>query len=775
MQQRSINVGQDIYHLASPITIEKEETTVYLEDYFLNLLNISDISISEGFHVDVSSDYKIATISVLNPDIKPLSYLTISTNETSYQIVLLRSKKVHCKLSYNSWGAPLQTVQIGGSLNSWNPSEHYFKPNNGVWEIEIDLEPGIYQYQLIADGKWICDPDNPQRVDNGYGGQNSLLVVRSPYEDLEAVIFTERVTELGIEVKSDKPIDGFIVLWQNHMLDDGSCVLADGMLSVIIPGEAKDLQRSYIRVWAYNRAGYTNDLLIPLEYGNVIEDASQLNRNDKEAQVMYFLMVDRFHNGNPENDKPFDEPDLHAKLNYHGGDIPGITQKFKEGYFEKLGVNSIWISPVVQNPTHCCSKDGKKSSGYHGYWPTVCTKVDSRFGSPSEFKEMVELAHQKGTNIILDYVANHVHEDSEVYKNNPEWATPLILPDGFKNIGRWEDQRYATWFDEFLPTLDYFNPEVVETMTEFALLWASTYDLDGFRHDACKHIPEVFWRSLTRKLKHYIMVRSNKRLYQIGETFGGRELLKSYVNSGIHDGQFSFNLYYEARSAFALPDYSFEKLAMALEQDIAAFGGHHLMGNISGNHDMPRFISYAGEDLSFSQNAEHEGWTRYISVKNPIGYKRLQCLIAFNCTIPGVPVIYYGDEIGMAGGGDPDNRRPMKFFGLNEYEKENFEVTSKIVKIRKSLLSLIFGEFKCLLADRKSLVYQRNYFEESTVVFFNKSNETASVYVDVQTRIAKKQFYNNFGNDFSISGNTLKVLLKPWSFEVLSTKEIVNN
>jgi len=772
MQQNSIAIGHDIYHLASPITIEKEETIVNLEDYFLDISKIIGVSISEGFHVDASSDFKYATISVLDPDFKPISSLKVKTITAEYDIILLKSRKVRCNIRYNPWGATLKSVQIAGSLNSWNPAEHYFQLKNGIWEIEIDLEPGIYQYQLIADGKWFCDPDNPHKADNGYGAQNSILTVRSPYEDLDAVIFTEKTHDQSIVVQSDKPVDEYVVLWQNQLIEGQNIFQTNVKLMLTIPPMSHQVKRSYIRVWAYNKGGYTNDLLIPLDNGKIVLDASQLNRNDKEAQIIYFLMVDRFNNGNPENDQPFDDTDLHAKLNYNGGDLVGITQKIKEGYFEKLGVNSLWISPVVQNPTHCCTIHGRKSTGYHGYWPTICTRIDARFGTPKEFTEMVTLAHKGDMNVILDYVANHVHEDNDIYKTNPEWATPLILPDGSKNIGRWEDQRYTTWFDEFLPTLDYFNPEVVETMTEFALLWASTYDLDGFRHDACKHIPEVFWRTLTQKLKHYIMVKENKRLYQIGETFGGRELLKSYVNSGIHDGQFSFNLYYEARSAFALQDYSFEKLSIALEQDIAAFGGHHLMGNISGNHDLPRFISYAGEDLGFSQNAEHEGWVRYISVKNPVGYKRLQCLMAFNCTIPGVPVIYYGDEIGMAGGADPDNRRPMKFFGLNDYEQENFKVTARIVKLRRSLISLIFGEFKTLLADRKSFVYQRNYFEEATVVFFNKANEDQEVYVDLQTRVAQRTFYNNFGNEFSISGNTMKVHLKPWSFEILSTKKI---
>jgi len=765
--------NQEIYHLASPITIENDETIVNLEDYFLDVRSIIDITVSDGFHVDYSSDFKKTIISVLDSNYKTVSLLTIKTTSSTYDIILLRSRKIRCRIEYNPWGNAIKTVQIAGSLNSWNPSQHYFKQVGDKFEIEFDLEPGIYSYQLIADGNWFCDPENPQKVDNGYGSYNSLLEVNSPFAKDEAVIFTEKAYDKTIIVLSDKHVDGYVALWQNQVLEEPNIFRNEDKLMINIPEDATTMRRSYIRVWAYNQGGYTNDLLIPLEYGTVLTDASKLDRNDKESQVIYFLMVDRFSNGNPGNDNAIDEPDLHAKLNYHGGDILGVSQKIKEGYFSKLGVNTIWISPVVQNPTHSCSKHGKKSSGYHGYWPTESKKVDTRFGTTQVFKEMVDYAHDHKINVILDFVANHVHEDNEIIKQHPDWATPLHLPDGSLNIGRWEDQRFTTWFDDFLPTLDYFNPKVVEAMTDIALYWVSEFDLDGFRHDATKHIPEVFWRYLTKKLKTS-MAEKGKRLYQIGETFGGRDLLKTYVNSGIHDGQFSFNLYYESRAAFAMPDFSFDKLAIALEQDLKTFGEHNLMGNISGNHDLPRFISYAGEDLGFTQNAEHEAWIRYITVKNPIGYKRLQALMAFNCTIPGIPVIYYGDEIGMAGGGDPDNRRPMKFFGLNEHEQENLQVTSKIIKIRHSLLSLMYGEYKCLFVNKKTFVYQRNYFEECTIVFFNKKDTETTISINLLNREAKNIYYTNFGHEFEITENELKITMKPWSFEILSTKDLSN-
>ena len=139
MPQNEILANQEIYHLASPITIENDETIVNLEDYFLDVHSIVDISISYGFHVDYSSDFKKATISVLDHNYQTVSLLTVKTTSNVYNIILLRSRKIRCRIEYNPWGNQVKTVQIAGSLNSWNPAQHYFKQVGEKFEIEFDL------------------------------------------------------------------------------------------------------------------------------------------------------------------------------------------------------------------------------------------------------------------------------------------------------------------------------------------------------------------------------------------------------------------------------------------------------------------------------------------------------------------------------------------------------------------------------------------------------------------------------------------------------------
>jgi glycosidase len=145
-------------------------------------------------------------------------------------------------------------------------------------------------------------------------------------------------------------------------------------------------------------------------------------------------------------------------------------------------------------------------------------------------------------------------------------------------------------------------------MSDSALVWITEYDFDGFRHDATKHIPMNFTRLLTQKIR----AASEDHVYQIGETYGSDELIASYVGSGKVDAQFNFNLYDAAFEAFTQEGATFDRLRKALESSLTYYGHHHLMGNISGNQDKPRFSSMASGHLSMSEDSKLAGWTREI-------------------------------------------------------------------------------------------------------------------------------------------------------------------
>ncbi|MBL4905616.1 MAG: alpha-amylase, partial [Flavobacteriaceae bacterium] len=459
--------------------------------------------------------------------------------------------------------------------------------------------------------------------------------------------------------------------------------------------------------------------LIPLEKGTIITNVSKLNRTDFHSQIMYFLLVDRFVDGNKKNTKKVNDPEILPKANYYGGDLQGVLDKIKDGYFTDLGINTVWLSPIAQNPEGAFGlwpEPRTKFSGYHGYWPTSSTKIDHRFGDEKVFKELIAEAHKKGLNVLLDYVANHVHQEHPLYKNHKDWATNLYLPDGTMNTEKWDEHRLTTWFDTFLPTLDFSKKEVVEKMTDSAVFWVTNYKLDGFRHDATKHIQLDFWRTLTKKVK----LQVERPIYQIGETYGSPDLIRSYVNTGMLDAQFDFNLYDASVQAFANPSYDFKNLANTLQKALDYYGSHHLMGNISGNQDRARFISYASGDVRFDEDAKKAGWTRTIGMSDTKAYNKLAMLQAFNLTTPGIPCIYYGDEYGSIGGNDPDNRKMMKF-DLNVHEQRLKKQITDLVNTRRNSMALQYGSTTIVRADKDVLIIKRQYFDEIATVIFNKS------------------------------------------------------
>jgi len=388
---------------------------------------------------------------------------------------------------------------------------------------------------------------------------------------------------------------------------------------------------------------------------------------------------------------------------------------------------------------------------------------------------LVKAAHDKGISILLDYVCNHVHEEHPIIKNNPDYASAFELEGGRKNLRLWDEQRLTTWFDEFLPSLDLENPEVVDLQVDSTMYWIQKFGFDGFRHDATKHIPQAFWRQLTRRLKMERMMQGES-VYQIGETYGSRDLVKSYISSGMLDSQFDFNMYFDSRSAFAYQGPSFDGVVDALEQSLSYYGHHNTMGYMTGNHDQARFISYAGGALSMDEDPRAAGFERAVGVGNVIGYKKLQMITAFYLSIPGVTTIFYGDEIWMTGAKEPDNRDLMRFENLSDMEKETKEICAKMANFRRTSMSLIYGDTRLVSSGPSHIVLERNYFDEVSYCIFNKGLSSETFELDISAQ-ADLDFRVLMGTNASIDreGDKLVVEVAPWSFEIVHSKEQNNN
>ena len=602
-----------------------------------------------------------------------------------------------------------------------------------------------YQVVSVKDGKLELIGDNTLSVLRATDQMTGIVydIPILPYSNYEVGLVTKSFTDstITIGVLNEYEHLQFRVLWQNtratEYVEYGQY---DTEATITIEKAWRESQgRTFIRVYALGDGKNLNDLLIPLENGKVVTNAAQLTRHDDQAQVLYSLMIDRFHNGNKANDWKMNSPEVLDIVDYQGGDIAGITQKIKEGFFNDLGITTIWISPITQNPMDAWGyysfKNGNKYdntktytkfSGYHGYWPIYATVVEKRFTTEEELHEMLTVAHEHGLNVILDYVANHMHINSPTLQEHPDWHTDSILPDGRRNFELWDEARLTTWFDVHIPTLDLERPEVCSPMTDSALVWLEKFAFDGFRHDACKHIPLNYWRELGAKMKQRY---PNRHIWMIGETYGDTKLIGSYVKSGMLNSQFDFNIYHTAIDVFGKPNQSLKSINKTILESLHAYGAHHTMGNISGNHDKCRFISLAGGAVSWDENDKAAGWEREIGVtangdaaREEDAYKAAMLLEVINLTIPGVPCIYQGDEYAEAGANDPDNRHMMKFEGLSERQQQFRNEVQQLVQLRRNSLPLIYGEYIPVTVTDNLLVFDRTYMGQTVRVTIDLAN-----------------------------------------------------
>ncbi len=662
-------------------------------------------------------------------------------------------------------------VTIFGSFNDWNRHQYFMrKDNSGIYKVKVEIEPGIYQYRIWADGNEFVDDSNPDSISNGNGGYNSVLTVnadKKPNQYLAQLNFKREDT--GVFVKflfvSDKKIsinqNDIFAFLNNQRITNGIAV-SDSLILINIP--QKNLS-GFKRLRVITEAGSTvsNMQTIFMNNGNPLTSSEkEYTWNDA---IIYSLMIDRFYDGDKSNSIPIIHDSLSMKANYNGGDFAGLLKKINAGYFDSLGVNVLWISPVYDNPNKAFRESPKPHrwfTGYHGYWPINSFGVEEHFGTMKQLKKIVQTAHKHNIKVLLDFVSHHVHIDNPIYRQHRDWFGSLYLPDGSKNIRQWDSHRLTTWFEPYLPSFDFIHSDAAASfMTSNALWWLRVTGADGFRHDAVKHVPNKFWRRLTHELKSEHL----DNLFQIGETFGSYKLVSSYVNNGQLDAQFNFNLYNIAQAVFIDSNESFMALAKELQKSFSVYGVHNLMGNIMDSHDKNRFMAYADGDLRLEQwNATETGWKNPPKVNHPSSYKKGELYYAYMLTTPGVPVIYYGSEFGMTGASDPDNRRMMRFGkDLNGYEKAMLKRVSRLVKIRRENSALNYGDFRPIKITKNVFAYLRSDPNERILIVLNKSaSQSYNPEVEIPEYIKLTSLHDLInGEKITTRNNKITISLKP--------------
>jgi glycosidase len=383
--------------------------------------------------------------------------------------------------------------------------------------------------------------------------------------------------------------------------------------------------------------------------------------------LVYQVMVDRFRSSTGPLAAPASPGDR------AGGTLDGVRAALDAGYFDRLGVTTLWLSPLYTNPSdHLVGRDGHLVAPYHGYWPDDPRAVDPALGGETALDALVADAHARGLRVLLDVVPNHVFETHPWYAAHSRAATPPGEiswfndgPDhcvcGDPNCD-WGAHMESCWFAPYLPDLNWRHPDVVAAGTADLVWWMSRFDLDGLRIDAVPMMP----RAASRRMVHAVRTmqyRSDADLYVVGEVFtgpgdGGRSEIRAYLGNTLDglEGGFDFPLMWAARDAVAHDATG--GFAM-LEHEVTAgaqawSGSGATIAHMIGNHDTTRFLSEAAGD------AGGDPWSA--PPPQPTSdepYRRQLLALALMLTVPGVPVIYYGDELGLAGASDPDSRRVL--------------------------------------------------------------------------------------------------------------------
>ena len=712
-----------------------------------------------------------------------LDVLSFTYENQEYQIPIKLEPRKKYLFTYKA-KRQVKQVNLFGQFNSWDRgSLPMNKDNNEVYRISIPLDPGRYEYKFFVDGKELIDPQNPVKVPNGLGDYNSVLIIEP--EKSEKMYLHCLNYQVGDQTKTFNyflqggysPLtkeENVVALLDNQELNP-SLIKVDGHnISIIFPDDLLDGKR-LLRVAVRAEGKFSNIQSTWIIDGKVVNNNSPSSWYDA---IIYSLMIDRFNDGDPSNDNPIKHDSLFKPANYNGGDFQGIINKINEGYFNHLGINTIWISPIVDNTNKAYREypaPHRYYTGYHGYWPISLEGVEEHFGDMSLAKQLVKKSHQNDIKVLLDFVAHHVHEENPLWKEHRDWFGVLDLPDGRKNLRLWDEYRLTTWFEPYMPSFDYTDsPEAVEKMTNNAVWWLKETEADGFRHDAVKHVPHEFWRALTNKINENFEQSDPVKVYQIGETFGGYELISSYVNNGQLNAQFNFNLYDTAIPVFLKKENSFELLDLQMQKTFQVYGVNHLMGNLVSSHDKIRYMAYADGDLEINDGSAGEvAWTNPPTVDHPSSYDKLKLHLAYILTIPGIPVIYYGDEIGMTGAADPDNRRMMRFDNdLNDFEKQTFKDVSKLVHIRKDHPALRYGDFLTLQADKNIYAYVRSDMNERMLIILNKSEEGQTIKLSLPEIYNIRQAADVItGDSFQCKSNTLSIKIKGIGYIIMKLEE----
>jgi glycosidase len=626
--------------------------------------------------------------------------------------------------------SPSDTINVAGEFNGWSASADRFTDDDGdgIFTVTLDVDEGEWAYKLVRNGTaWYLDPDNPWTkyvCTSGTCELNSNLRV-SDCELPAWVMLSYEALPSGTINAAVQYVDGnnaagpdpaSVKVYDNGTLAAGTFDAATGLLGIALT--SLPAGKHMLRIEGADAAGRAAR---PLYLPGWIEPQPW----DWRDATLYFAFTDRFNDGLSSNNHPIG---VEQAADYRGGDFEGIRRKIEDGYVASMGVNVLWISPPYENPTSSgIGSDGHDYSGYHGYWPVDPLAAETTFGGDADLEALLETAHRSGIRVLMDSVLNHVHIE------HPYWdahrADGWFHGSGDCICGQgscdWDSHRIDCWFTPYLPDIDYTKHDALVTMVDDSLAWIFEVGFDGLRVDAVKHFEHIVGQRLALEMNERYEL-AGQRFYMVGETFtggygggcgGGPDFIMQYINPTELDGQFDFPLFWVLLDVFARESADFNWLDQAVRGLETCYGSYPVMSVFLGNHDVARFISVANGD-----NTTNPWGSPPPTPSSSLPYQRLRLAFTFLLTTPGIPLIYYGDEIGLPGAADPDNRRLMKFSGLSGNEQMVLSRVQLAGTARQSHAALRRGERRTLYVDANVYVFARGTGSDAVIVALNRNS-----------------------------------------------------
>jgi cyclomaltodextrinase len=451
-----------------------------------------------------------------------------------------------------------------------------------------------------------------------------------------------------------------------------------------------------------------------------------------KSAVFYQIFPERFANGdaslNPSATEQWGAQPTPS--NFFGGDLQGVLDHLD--YLQNLGINAIYFNPLFAATTN------------HKYDTADYMRVDPQFGTNEKLKELVDACHERGIRVMLDAVFNHVGHTFPAFMDVMEkgdasayrdwfhmWDIPLALPNGTLN--------YATFaFEPIMPKLNTENAAVKQYLLDVARYWIEEIGIDGWRLDVANEVDHAFWREFRQTVK-----AANPEVYILGEVWHDSIM---WLQGDQFDAVMNYPFTDAVLSFFCKNEIDAAKFADLLGEQLAAYPQQvtETAFNLLGSHDTPRLLTVSEGNI-----------------------QRMKLATLFQLTYPGAVCIYYGDEIGLTGQGDPDCRKCM-IWEEDRQDRELLDFFQQTIRLRQKHAALRSVDIRFLQAEADStvLVYERRAQDgEQLIIVMNAGADSAEACIPLEQ--AGRWVDLESGIAAECSGRQVKLNLAAYDYKVL--------